>query len=176
MIVRSAWIPTHGTYSVQTTNDVYNPHAGTVSFDAADPKDLADSEKHDPAVVSPIDEAAAHEKLQRYLNIAALANLATLEQNAEDDTNPGEWTARGAPTEIAVEVFAARFGWGRSALTQDSKPRWTHVNEFPFDSDVKKMSVLFNDSDGQTHVFTKASYSPTSSLLLLSLLTEAGCC
>lgn len=156
MIVRSAWIPSHGTYSVDTTNDVYNPHAGTVSFDRADPKDLSDgSEK--AAVVTPVDEATAHEKLQRYLNIAALANLATLEQNGDDAENPGEWTARGAPTEIAVEVFASRFEWGRTALTRAAKPRWTHVNEFPFDSDVKKMSVLFNDSDGKTHVFTKAS-------------------
>lgn len=160
MVVRDAWIPSHGTYSVDTTNDVYNPQAGKVSFENVEPRlQTVDSEQNEKVhQVVPEDHIASETKLQGYLNIAALANLASLEQTYDDEKGSEEWTAQGAPTEIAIEVFASRFGWGRTALTQGAKATWTHVAEFPFDSDVKKMSVLYNDSSSKTHVFTKVGH------------------
>lgn len=161
MVVRKAWVPGCGTYSVEATSDVYNPTAGQVSLLGSQPKDVAatnqdNEEEHQ--LTSPHDEAESKSALRWYLNVASLANLATVEQSDHTSANPARWEAKGAPTEIAIEVFAGRFGWNRLELTQGPKPEWEHVAEYPFDSDVKKMTVLFhNNKSNETHVFTKAS-------------------
>ncbi|KAM3461587.1 hypothetical protein BB8028_0007g02390 [Beauveria bassiana] len=162
MVVRKAWLPGTGTYSVDTTNDVYNPTVGDVSFATTEPKnmDQTDNMKSEPLQsITPTEHVGATPALQWYLNIASLANLATLEQGDDsEEKDSGEWKARGAPTEIAIEVFASRFGWNRIVLSQGPSAKWNHVAEFPFDSDVKKMSVLFRDTQSQqTHVFTKGA-------------------
>ena len=142
MVVRKAWVYGHGTYSVETGNQVFSPTEGTVSFQ---PHGRHEAQRVD----STADVDAA---VQSYLNVASLANLATLENTS------GDWKARGAPTEIAIEVFARRFGWDRARLSQGEKPLWQHVAEYPFDSDVKKMSVVFrNATTGRTHVFAKGA-------------------
>ncbi|PNY30043.1 Sodium transport ATPase 5, partial [Tolypocladium capitatum] len=162
MVVRRAWLPGCGTFSVDTGNDVYDPTAGRVSFSSSQPKDAEqsqDQQETPPAVVSPLDEPTAKPALWWYLNVASLANLATLERTRDEGDEgdaaekPGKrWTARGAPTEIAIEVFAARFGWNRVQLCEGRDAKWRHVAEFPFDSDVKMMSVLFRETASQeTH-------------------------
>lgn len=94
-----------------------------------------------------------NEHLEHYLRVASLANLAIVQK----DQN-GEWTARGDPTEIAIQVFASRFDWNRSKLTSGNEPAWKQVAEFPFDSDVKKMSVVFEETKtGDKHVFIKGA-------------------
>lgn len=156
MIVRAAWLPGCGTYDVQATNDVYNPMAGSVRFIAAQPKDIDSAdEKYQDA--DPASEPTTRPALESYLNIASLANLAKIEQSSSsDDEKPGQWKAEGAPTEVSIEVFVRRFGWDRAELTQGPGAKWRHLAEFSFDSDVKKMTVLFrNAKTGETHVFTK---------------------
>ncbi|KAM3515715.1 hypothetical protein MY11210_000693 [Beauveria gryllotalpidicola] len=160
MVVRKAWLPATGTYSVETTNDVYNPTVGDVSFTTTEPKDMDQTDKSEsPKSITPTEHAGGTPALQWFLNIASLANLATLEQGDDgEEKDSGEWKARGAPTEIAIEVFASRFGWNRIVLSEGPSAKWNHVAEFPFDSDVKKMSVLFRDTESQqTHVFTKGA-------------------
>jgi Na+-exporting ATPase len=57
-----------------------------------------------------------------------------------------------------MQVFASRFNWNRMRLSGGENPRWHEVAEFPFDSDVKKMSVIFKDSKSQKQwVFTKGA-------------------
>ena len=161
MVVRKAWLPASGTYSVETTNDVYNPTVGEVSFTTTEPRHMSPTEEKRASMqaIAPTEHVAGTPALQWYLNIASLANLATLEQGGDDeDKESGEWKARGAPTEIAIEVFASRFGWNRIVLSEGPSAKWSHIAEFPFDSDVKKMSVLFRDTESkQTHVFTKGA-------------------
>ncbi|OHX01132.1 potassium sodium efflux p-type fungal-type transporter [Colletotrichum incanum] len=162
MVVRKAWLPGCGTYSVHTTNDVYSPYAGEVQFTAGQPKDISiEAETQHEKATGRVDshqEARRRPALEWYLNIASLANLATLTQSDDSSASPGEWKARGAPTEIAIEVFASRFGWNRLQLSQGPDAIWKEVAEFPFDSDVKKMSVIFKyiASNGM-HVFTKGA-------------------
>ncbi|GJC94374.1 potassium/sodium efflux P-type ATPase [Colletotrichum higginsianum] len=161
MVVRKAWLPGCGTYSVETTNDVYNPHAGEVQFTAGQPKDISTKaeKQHDKTteLVNSRQESKNKPALEWYLNVASLANLATLKQSDDSSANHGEWKARGAPTEIAIEVFASRFGWNRLELSQGPDATWTEIAEFPFDSDVKKMSVVFKHvASNEMHVFTKA--------------------
>ncbi|KAJ3496784.1 hypothetical protein NLG97_g2407 [Lecanicillium saksenae] len=161
MVVRKAWLPGSGTYSVETTNDVYNPTVGKVSFTATEPKNMnpAEEKRASMQAIVPTEHVSQASSLQWYLNIASLANLATLEQGSgTNERGSEEWKAQGAPTEIAIEVFASRFGWNRILLSEGSAAKWSHVAEFPFDSDVKKMSVLFRDTESkQTHVFTKGA-------------------
>lgn len=158
MVVRKAWVPGCGTYEVEPTSEVYNPTAGQVFLLGSQPKDVPPNQDDQDGrqLISPNEEAASKSALRWYLNIASLANLATVEQSGHKSSNPGDWEVKGAPTEIAIEVFAGRFGWNRGELSQGQKAEWEHVVEYPFDSDVKKMTVLFhNNKSNETHVFSK---------------------
>ncbi|PSN66992.1 metal cation-transporting ATPase [Corynespora cassiicola Philippines] len=155
MVVRKSWVPGLGTYSVNAGSDVHNPTAGEVQFsELSSPQNASAS----LATIVPTDEASRHSLLRQFLNVASLANLATLEQSSSDAENPGEWTARGAPTEIAIEVFAGRFGWNRATLTQGPEASWNIVAEFAFDSTIKRMSVIAKSvSTGEHSVFSKGA-------------------
>ena len=155
MIVRAAWLAGCGTYNIEPTNDVYNPTEGTVCFIASQPKDAETVSEKDEDV-NPASESSTRPALTQYLNIAALANLAKVEPRAEEGLEKPVWKAEGAPTEVAIEVFVQRFGWHRSEMSQGPGAEWKHLAEFPFDSDVKKMTVIFQHiKSGETHVFTK---------------------
>ncbi|RAL08370.1 sodium P-type ATPase [Aspergillus homomorphus CBS 101889] len=92
--------------------------------------------------------------LQRYLNVAAMANLAHVHYSEESQ----EWQARGEPTDIAIQVFAMRFQWGRERWTSGRNPVWTQKAEYPFDSTVKKMSVIFENTETSAQmVFSKGA-------------------
>lgn len=150
MVVKKAWIPSKGTYSVGTSPNPIDPTIGNVSHSPKSPSEL-DDRWDDEKGVDPTDLLNPH--LEQYLNVASLANLAHVHKNDED-----EWTARGDPTEIALQVFASRFDWNRNRFTQGEDPAWSHVAEFPFDSDVKKMSAIFQQKGLDVHtVFTKGA-------------------
>ncbi|KJZ73947.1 hypothetical protein HIM_06615 [Hirsutella minnesotensis 3608] len=153
MIVKKAWIPGRGTYSVGTTSEPFNPTVGQLGLKASQPKDIdfrgADA---DGNAISGEELVARDSTLREYLNIASLANLASVNQ-----VN-GEWHGRGDPTEIAIQVFASRFKWNRQRLSSGDDAQWHQVAEFPFDSDVKKMSVIFEDKATKKQwVFTKGA-------------------
>ncbi|KYK60801.1 sodium P-type ATPase [Drechmeria coniospora] len=153
MVVRKAWIPGRGTYSVGTTSEPFNPTLGHLGLDKAQPKDIsvrgaeADGEAvHGPGLV------ATDAALRAYLNVASLANLASVNQV------DGEWRGRGDPTEVAMQVFATRFDWNRLRLSAGESAPWRQIAEFPFDSDVKKMSVIFEKQESEKqYVFTKGA-------------------
>ncbi|KAI1059348.1 hypothetical protein LB507_003973 [Fusarium sp. FIESC RH6] len=153
MIVKKAWIPGRGTYSLGQTNEPFNPTEGEVSLAEDQPKNIDfRDEKSSGIAVDTANQVGQDPGLMEYLNVASLANLATVHQIE------GEWHARGDPTEIAMQVFASRFNWNRMRLSGGENPRWHEVAEFPFDSDVKKMSVIFHDSqDNKQWVFTKGA-------------------
>lgn len=150
MVTRMAWIPDHGTYSVDTRSNPYDPEAGQVFFTQDQPKNMVEAEKEGSAV-TPKNET--QKSLNEYLDIAAFANLATVQKRAEEDPSAAsQWLVTGDPTEIAIQVFATRFG--RTGLSSD----WKQLAEFPFDSSVKKMSVLCqNQTTQEVHVFTKGA-------------------
>merc|ERR1712000_247247 len=88
-----------------------------------------------------------------FLQVASLANLAHVHQNDE-----GTWQARGDPTEIALQVFASRFDYNRSKFIDGPDATYKQVSEYPFDSDVKKMSVIFeNLKTKEQMVYTKGA-------------------
>ncbi|KAH6855533.1 hypothetical protein B0I37DRAFT_322171 [Chaetomium sp. MPI-CAGE-AT-0009] len=150
MVARMAWIPGLGTYAIGPSNDPYNPEAGTVRFVQSEPRKIGNEDSAPP--ITPTDETRA--SLHHYLDIASLANLATVKLiESEGSTS---WQANGDATEIAMQVFATRFGRpGHGVGASDS---WAQLAEFPFDSSVKKMSVLCQHGiTGQVRIFTKGA-------------------
>ncbi|KAH7134306.1 calcium-transporting ATPase [Dactylonectria macrodidyma] len=172
MVMRMAWLPGHGTYQIDTASDPYNPEAGTVRFTDAEPTGMG-SEKHEISPVTPSNELEAHSSVQRYLEVASFANLATVRKaDAEKSESAREWIATGDPTEIAIRVFVERFGQ-RSVANHDG---WNQLAEFPFDSSVKKMSVLCQETaSGNVHVFTKGAVERViGSCSTMSTYTDAS--
>lgn len=153
MVVKKAWVPGRGTYSIGETSEPQNPTVGTLGFKEAQPKDINfDAEDAEGASIDGPKLVKEDATLREYLNVASLANLASVHQVND------EWHARGDPTEIAIQVYAARYDWNRLRLSTGDKPQWKQIAEFPFDSDVKKMSVIFEDTHANKQwVFTKGA-------------------
>ena len=150
MVAKKAWIPGTGTYTVGETKEPFNPTEGNIHFGTTEPRNMGEKDM-DPE--SSYDALISEDALQEYLRVASLANLANVHQ-----TDEGGWNARGDPTEIAIMVFATRFNWNRRGSVSGDHPAWKMVLEFPFDSDVKKMSVLYRDAkSNELHVFTKGA-------------------
>ncbi|KAF2878060.1 sodium P-type ATPase-like protein [Massariosphaeria phaeospora] len=151
MVAKKAWIPAKGTYSVGNTNEPHNPTIGDLSFTAKPPAQIDFDLEQKTSTQEDLLESNEH--LLDYLKVASLANLAHVHRS--DD---GNWKARGDPTEIAIQVFASRFQWNRLQHTGGDNPAWKQIAEFPFDSDVKKMSVIFEEAEtSQKYVFTKGA-------------------
>ncbi|KAK1994856.1 potassium/sodium efflux P-type ATPase [Colletotrichum falcatum] len=157
MVARGAWVPSRGTFTVEDSASALDPTAGRVRFHASPPRavDLGKAGEACGPVIDPGRHASGPDAgfgLAEFLDVACLANLATVGRNRE-----GAWEARGDPTEVAIQVLAARFGWDRAALTGDQGSEWRDVAELPFDSDVKRMSVVMRNRDGSYHAFTKGA-------------------
>lgn len=154
MIARGAWIPGFGTYTIENSTAPQDPTAGDVRFHPGSPWELDLKAGGDPCgqVISP-EKLEGHNKggFQQFLNVASLANLAAVKCK-----NDGKWEAHGDPTEIAIQVFAARFGMNRSHLVKGENAQWEDLVELPFDSDVKRMSVIMKHSSGN-FAFTKGA-------------------
>lgn len=159
MVVKKAWIPSRGTISVGQSDDPFDPTDGGLTHHSEAPtQSIEDAEKdaekeaEEDEFISPDKLVLENKALRHYLNIASLANLAQVQKSE------GTWKVQGDPTEIAIQVFASRFDWNRNRFTSGSDPQWAQIAEFPFDSDVKKMSVIFKSNrTGKAVVFTKGA-------------------
>ena len=152
MVAKKCWIPFKGTYSVGTSNQPYNPTAGDLMYSTSAPYQLdAHNEKSKNQVAASSTFLQNNEELREFLLVASLANLAHVHKSVE-----GEWLARGDPTEIALQVFASRFDYNRLTFVEGDQAQFKQVSEYPFDSDVKKMSVIFEDVHNHSQmVYTK---------------------
>lgn len=136
MIARRAWIPGAGTLAVHQTTNPYDPTSGVTQFEEIDW-----SSNH------AIEDYPA---LHTFLSALALCNLSMVYREN------GEWSAVGEPTEIALHVLAMRFNFGKDAVI--SRRQISLETEYPFDSAIKKMSVVYrNEVDGVYEVFTKGA-------------------
>jgi len=146
MVLRRAWVIGHGMYSVGTGSEPYNPQVGALSFSDKSPMEISENEGKDE---SPVSLLEGNHELEDFLKVASLANLASVFK----DRDSGEWDARGDPTEIALQVFVMKFGWGRKSLQEKG---WKQLAEFPFDSELKRMSVIF-EKDRKKYVLMKGA-------------------
>ncbi len=151
MVAKKAWIPAKGTYSVGVEDDPHDPTKGSLTFTSKAPRHINPDINEKGQIFKDLMENNPY--LEEYLKVASLANLAVVHQ-----TKKGTWKAQGDPTEIAIQVFASRFNWNRLEYTRGVSPAWKQIAEYPFDSDVKKMSVLFEETESsKQYVFTKGA-------------------
>jgi potassium/sodium efflux P-type ATPase len=158
MIARAAWIPSTGTFVVENSNEVFNPTQGDIRLDCRQPRNIDFENVREGlqrgSTASPPSQLLGDSdvQLREFLYVATLANLATINET------DGKWVGRGDPTELAIQVFSRRFNWTRATLTQGEHATWTDIAELPFDSEVKRMSVVMkNNTTGTQHVFTKGA-------------------
>lgn len=150
MILKRAIVAGGGNIRIHDTSDPFNPHSGTVESSLA------------------TQEGQRSTEFSRFLEIASLCNLAEVSSssvtNESSSTLPTQsaWTAKGEPTEIALQVFATRFQHGKTEALVKSQRKL--LMEFPFDSTIKRMAVAYTGAPGTTDVFVKGA---TESLLPL---------
>ena len=142
MITRKAWVIKSGQIFTVDSSEATDPTTGTVVVaterDASETSSL--SEKMAPSDLVDCDAS-------EFIRAAALCNLATVRRDGN------KWNVTGDPTEIALQVFAHRFGLGKETL----KREWTEKSEFPFDSAIKRMSVIFEHQEKGSWVFSKGA-------------------
>ena len=186
MVTRKAWIPGAGIYSVENSNNAADPTEGTitfgqapqsrreaeaereakeealdrkrsvasVAFDVPQHKLQSDAGKRKAADVLVTENPEVTPELQSFLEASALCNLATVRQVTEDGSQ--KWKTTGDPTEIALQVFSHRFDYGKPAL--EEKHGWKQTMEYPFDSSIKRMSVVYKLlNEANSLIFTKGA-------------------
>lgn len=135
MITRQVWIPKFGTISVESSNDPFNPTVGEINLiPRLSPYEYSHNETEDVGILQSFKEKFYSETLpeelnsdlfQSWLETATLANIATVFKDNESNT----WKAHGDPTEIAIQVFAAKMGLPRSKLTGEKFGGHAHDGE-----------------------------------------------
>jgi P-type Na+/K+ transporter len=189
MIVKKVWLPRKSVYTVRDSKDPSDPTVGEVTYSEVDPNEPPeepgkrdfDQERSASALKFDIPdqklnpkpkrddgtEAAMTPELEAFLLSAALCNLATVRFEDEANADGRKWKTTGEPTEIALQVFAHRFEKGKKATEALG---WKQIAEFPFDSSIKRMSVVYNDPDSDcSMVFTKGAVER-----IIGLCTHAG--
>lgn len=103
---------------------------------------------------------------------AALCNMSEVRKDKETD----EWHGLGDPTEVALQVFAHKLKMGKPSLTKSEQDKnWTLVAEYPFDSSIKRMSILCRSPDGTYYAFIKgATERILSTCTAIERQSEAG--
>lgn len=138
MIARKAYIP--GLDGMLTINDASSP------FDPTNGNITIGDTVVDGALV------AKAPTLEKFLDAIALCNLSVVHRNDDasisSEKPAGNWTADGEPTEISLQVLAMRFCHGKPKLIDSGN--WEQLAEHPFDSTVKRMSVIYKNSCSNT--------------------------
>jgi Na+-exporting ATPase len=169
MIVRNAWIPGSHLYTVRESQNPSDPTKGRVTYSESkaiqpepekeEPKrdydrersaavlkfDVPDEKLNTTEKKAPVPEQKVEmiDELQAFLLSGALCNLATVRYDDEEE----KWQTTGEPTEVALQVFSHRFNYGKKSLEGKG---WKQLAEFPFDSSIKRMSVIYDAPQGET--------------------------
>ncbi|CAF3513579.1 hypothetical protein SNK03_007072 [Fusarium graminearum] len=168
MIVRKAWIPSSHIYTVRDSQSPNDPTKGRVTYskqndsEPEEPPAPRDYDRERSAAVLKFDvpdeklnqnnnaptkqaepevECEMTDELNAFLLSSALCNLATVRYDEEEE----KWQVTGEPTEIALQVFTHRFNSGKKTLEGQG---WKQTAEFPFDSSIKRMSVIYDAPEG----------------------------
>lgn len=98
-----------------------------------------------------IPDATEYPELQTLLTACVVCNDALLQQEKQ------EWQILGDPTEGALLSLSGKAGLFKEVLTQ----QYPRIQEFPFSSERKRMSVICQDANGEQPtpylMFTKGS-------------------
>ncbi|KAG0023412.1 Na+ ATPase [Podila clonocystis] len=144
MVAVRMWFPTDGFYRVSGTGFIPE---GEIFHQGEMVEGELDGQENQ------ITKGSGPDHYLRTLQVASLCNMSELRRTQHPESH-GEWTAIGDPTEIALQVLAYKAGLPKPELVQQG---FDLVAEFPFDSSVKRMSVLYK---------TPATASKTSEHLI----------
>ena len=150
MIAKKVWImKTNATITVDSS-EAYNPTVGKVTIELAhggtkEVKSSAEVPSDKLETLADLMDDNSYPLAQT----AALCNLAVVRK----DERTNVWNATGDPTEIALQVFAHRLCVERSALMKE----WVQLLEFPFDSAIKRMTVVFRHQHKGDWAFLKGA-------------------
>ncbi|KAK2829844.1 hypothetical protein FQN49_007201 [Arthroderma sp. PD_2] len=160
MIARKAWIPGTGTLTVHDTNSPFDPKSGFIQISGNEIQPNS------------FEQTSA---MSKFLRSIALCNLSSVynpddkaltESSSATDSKGGDWVTVGEPTEIALHVLAIRFGLGKQALLKNNGLEL--VSEYPFDSAIKRMTVVYKQTDSK-HAEAYSKGATESMLPLLAI-------
>lgn len=162
MVLVRAWLPTEGFFRISglgfepvgevTKQEKVFPSGASdddkesglkFDFDGKDGKEVAQQqqqstkETEDEYQAVKVNANTMSPSFRLLTESAALCNMSEIKQ----EHSTGEWFGIGDPTEIALQVFATKLSMGKPALTGNDN-HWSVVCEYPFDSTIKRMSVL----------------------------------
>ncbi|KAJ2883046.1 hypothetical protein H4R27_003037 [Coemansia aciculifera] len=162
MVLVRAWLPEEGVLRVaglgfepvgvitKTRQLVKSSETARVNFAEGEKSRLLDEDTTETVTV---DQTTASPNVRRLAEAAALCNMSEI----KCDAATGEWFGIGDPTEIALQVFASKLSMGKPLLTSDTH-QWSVVSEYPFDSGIKRMSVVaVNNLTGEKLLFLKGA-------------------
>ncbi|KAI1341332.1 potassium/sodium eff [Xylariaceae sp. FL0016] len=168
MITKKIWFCDGHTAAVEASTDPFDPYSGTVQWDGQKPVALDD----------------LNQSQKRFLECLCLCNNASLSDGkamTADDTaetstvstmTTSTWTAVGEPTEIALLVFAMRFGVNQATVARNNNAQL--LTEHPFDSTFKRMTVVYTSPNSDyVDVYTKGALEAILPLLDASDETKA---
>ncbi|KAF9283180.1 Na+ ATPase [Mortierella alpina] len=149
MVAVRMWLPSEGFYRISSTGIIPE---GEIFCQG----ELVNGE--DPTEEKQIHVGSGSDHYLCTLQAAALCNMAELRRTHHPETH-GEWTALGDPTEIALQVMAYKAGLAKPDLVQQG---FDLIAEFPFDSSVRRMSVLYqapsnSEGSGDYLIFMKGA-------------------
>lgn len=154
MVAKKVWVPSVGTFSMDNSNEAFNPTIGDLSFTKYSPKYIKETDEEiDFFPIDRTDQSLFAKNFVKWLDVATLANIATVNRSKDAESGEVVWKAHGDATEIAIQVFCCRVGFGREEYAQNLE----HLEEFPFDSSIKRMSAIYNMGDNKVKVFTKGA-------------------
>ncbi|KAJ3105203.1 hypothetical protein HDU97_008357 [Phlyctochytrium planicorne] len=139
MVLKTAWFAGN-TYTV--TGRGLEPIG-----DVIESKSLDGSE---PTVKITKESARERYALEQGLLTSALCVSSTISFDDEQQ----RWKSTGDPTEVAVQVFAAKLQFDKKVLISQGQ---TFVAEYPFDSNVKRMTVVYSDVNMNHHYYSKGA-------------------
>ncbi|KAH8681690.1 sodium transport ATPase [Xylariales sp. PMI_506] len=156
MITRKIWLHDGSTGTVEECTHPLDPTSGNITWNS---EPLSDDTRLTPRL---------RPEARAFVECISLCNNSTVtdgkaratEDGAETSTTStsprNDWTAVGEPTEIALNVFAMRFGFSKTIVME---AHGAHLAaEFPFDSSCKRMTVVYSRRDSKTvDVYTKGA-------------------
>ncbi|KAK9481165.1 hypothetical protein V1514DRAFT_345528 [Lipomyces japonicus] len=157
MITRRVWVPALDglqTIAVRNTTSPYSPESGylEVNNKVIEPQKILNQTGNDNT-------------FSMFLTAIGLCNLATVSKTIDEKSTSSDavWSGHGEPTEISLQVFAMRFAARRESLEASG---WKILVEHPFDSSIKRMSVVYESPDGERYVFIKGAVEAVSMSLV----------
>ncbi|OQN99047.1 hypothetical protein B0A48_14908 [Cryoendolithus antarcticus] len=140
MLARKAYLPDGRFLTVERETSPFDPTSGMVMVEQ-----------------SRINGSSVAEglTLKSFFDTIAVCNLANIVAPSADSEGQKSWSATGEPTEIALQVLAMRVEHSKSQLLAHNG--LSLAAEHAFDSSVKRMTVVYENAQGNLTCFTKGA-------------------